>query len=132
MKLVEARPGAHLSTHVLRFALDVGETTLAHVRDDRILSLASKAAATWAFGYALYRLYYAAGGDVGMFGTPVSYAQWRLINGIAGIALLAAAVFPVLSIRAWLQRRATALLLALSWVVTVGCIMRWLAPSNAA
>jgi hypothetical protein len=57
-------------------------------RDERLFVVASKTAAFWAFGYALYRLYYAAGGTLGMFGTPVSYAQFRSINAIAAVALV--------------------------------------------
>ena len=38
------------------------------------------AACGWALLYAAYRGYYALGGTVGMFGTPVSMSQWRLIS----------------------------------------------------
>ena len=34
----------------------------------------------WALLYAAYRGYYALGGTAGMFGTPVSFSQWRFIN----------------------------------------------------
>ena len=60
----------------------------------RILTFASRLAAIWAFGYGLYRWYYAASGTVGMLGTPVSMEQFVRINAVAGALLF---VFAVLS-----------------------------------
>lgn len=36
----------------------------------------------WGLFYCLYRTYYAPGGTVGMFGTPVSHQQWLMVNVI--------------------------------------------------
>lgn len=86
----------------------------------RILFPASRLAAAWAFGYGLYRWYYAAGGTFGILGTPVSLEQWRRINGIAGVLLFVAAFLPLVLVNAWRSRRARPLLLALCWVIAVG------------
>ena len=80
-------------------------------------------ASVWALLYAAYRGYYALGGTVGMFGTPVSLSQWRVINGIAAVLLLLAAILPLASARLWRQPRARAVLLASGWVIAVGCVM---------
>jgi hypothetical protein len=53
------------------------------------------AACGWALLYAAYRSYYALGGTVGMFGTPVSMSQWRLINAVGAAIILVLAVLPV-------------------------------------
>jgi hypothetical protein len=84
---------------------------------------ASRLAAAWAFLYAIYRGYYALGGTVGMFGTPVSESQWRLINGIAGAILLVGAVAPLALLRTWRWPRMRPVLLTLCWIVTVGCVV---------
>ena len=77
----------------------------------------------WALLYAAYRGYYALGGTIGMFGTPVSLSQWRQINGIAAVLLLLAAILPLASVRLWCLPRARTVLLALGWVIAVGCVM---------
>lgn len=82
----------------------------------------SRLAAAWALGYGLYRGYYALGGTFGIFGTPVSMEQWRRINGIAAAMLFVAAMLPLVSVHAWGNRRARPVLLALCWIVTVGCV----------
>jgi hypothetical protein len=87
----------------------------------RALARLSWAAAAWAFGYGLYRFYYAAGGTLGMLGTPVSEHQFRRINAIAGGLLMIAALLPLALANAWGSRRARPILLALCWVVAVGC-----------
>ncbi len=84
---------------------------------------ASRLAAAWALGYALYRAYYALGGTVGMFGTPISVSQWHLINAIGAGILFGAAVAPIVLLKFWAQPRYRPALLALCWVVTVGCVM---------
>ena len=53
------------------------------------------AACGWTLLYAAYRGYYALGGTVGMFGTPVSMSQWRLINAVGAAIILILAVLPV-------------------------------------
>jgi hypothetical protein len=86
-------------------------------------------ASGWALLYALYRGFYALGGTFGMFGTPVSQSQWRLINGVAASALLLAAVPPLAAARLWTRPRARMWLLAIGWVFAVGCVMHALIDS---
>lgn len=83
--------------------------------------MASRVAAVWAFGYGLYRSYYALGGTFGMFGTPVSPEQFRRINAIAALLLFLFAIVPLVSVRAWNQRHGRPGLLALAWVIAVAC-----------
>lgn len=74
----------------------------------------------WALGYAAYRAYYAAGGQLGMIGQPTSDAQFRTVNAAgAGIVLLGALLPPVL-VRTALLRPAAPVL---AWIVGVGCCM---------
>lgn len=89
--------------------------------DKRLLVLASRLAAAWAFGYGLYRWYYAGGGTFGILGTPVSLEDWRRINAVAGALLFVAALLPLLLINAWARPRARPFLLTLSWIITVSC-----------
>ena len=89
------------------------------------------AACGWALLYAAYRGYYALGGTVGMFGTPVSMSQWRLINAVGAAIILIAAVLPVPTIPLWQRRQARLVLLALCWVIAVGCVMHALVDVSA-
>jgi hypothetical protein len=89
------------------------------------------AACGWALLYAVYRGYYALGGTVGMFGTPVSMSQWRLINAEGAAIILIAAVLPVAAIPLWQRRQARLVLLALCWVIAVGCVMHALVMGTA-
>jgi hypothetical protein len=74
----------------------------------------------WALGYAAYRAYYAAGGQLGMIGLPVSDAPFRGVNAVgAGIVLLGALLPPVLVRAAPLRPAAP----VLAWIVGVGCCM---------
>lgn len=74
--------------------------------------------ALWAFAYACYRAYYAAGGTVGLFGAPVSEVEFRAINAVGAAILLVAAILPPVAVRvAWLRRA----LPALGWLTAVGC-----------
>jgi hypothetical protein len=73
--------------------------------------------------YALYRGYYAVGGTAGMFGTFVSESQWRLINAAGAAILLGAAVAPIVLLPLWRWSPLRPALLALCWVVAVGCVM---------
>src|ERR671916_1499930 len=61
--------------------------------------------------YAAYRGYYALGSTVGMFGTPVSMSQWRLIKAVGAAIILTAAVLPVATIPLWQSRQARLMLL---------------------
>lgn len=79
-------------------------------------------ASVWAFGYGLYRLYYAVGGTFGMLGTPVSQEDWRRINLIAAILLFATAFLPIVVARLWTRPRWQPLLLTLAWVIAIACI----------
>ena len=82
----------------------------------------SRTAAVWALLYALYRWYYAAGGTIGMLGTPGSDQQWRLINGIAGALIAIAAVLPLVLLKAWRSPSGRRLLPALCWLIAVACV----------
>ncbi|HEX5426720.1 MAG TPA: hypothetical protein VFX00_00190 [Pedococcus sp.] len=74
----------------------------------------------WGVGYACYRAYYAAGGEIGMIGKPMSDAQFRAVNAAgAGIVLLGA-LLPLVLVRAAPLRPATP---TLAWIVGVGCCM---------
>lgn len=78
------------------------------------------ALAVWGLGYACYRAYYAAGGEMGMIGQPMSDAQFRAVNaGGAGIVLLGA-LLPLVLVRATSLRPAAP---TLAWIVGVGCCM---------
>jgi hypothetical protein len=90
------------------------------------LAAVSLVAAGWALLYALYRGYYGLGGTVGMFGTPTSWTEWRQINLVAAAILLVAAVLPVAALPLWQRPRLRPVLLALCWVVAVGCTMHGL------
>jgi hypothetical protein len=81
------------------------------------------AAAACALLYGTYRAYYALGGTVGMFGTPVSMSSWHAINGVAAAMLLVAAIIPLATRRLWTRSPWRAFLLAGAWVVAVGCVM---------
>jgi hypothetical protein len=89
------------------------------------------AACGWALSYAAYRAYYALGGTVGMFGTPVSMSQWRLINAEGAVIILIGAVLPVATLPLWQRRQARLVLLALCWVIAVGCVMHALVDATA-
>ena len=80
-------------------------------------------AAGWAFSYALYRAYYAAGGTFGMFGTPVSVHDWRVVNAKGAVILALVAMLPIVILRWWDSSRARPWLLTLSWIIAVGSIM---------
>lgn len=90
---------------------------------ERILVRASWIAAAWAFSYALYRAYYAAGGTLGMFGTPSSAQAWRMINAKGALILALVAVLPITLLPVWKRPRATSWLLALSLFMAVGGVV---------
>ena len=81
----------------------------------------TRLAALWAFAYGIYRLYYALGGTFGTLGTPVSHDQWIRINAIAAALLFAAALLPLLILRAWRNPKAQPFLLAIAWIIAAGC-----------
>ena len=89
------------------------------------------AACGWALLYAAYRGYYALGGTIGMFGTPVSMSQWRLINAVGAAIILIGAVLPVATLPLWQIRKSRLVLLALCWVIAVGCVMHALVDATA-
>ncbi len=82
---------------------------------------ASWLASFWALGYGLYRWYYALGGSLGILGVPRSWEQWRWVNAAGGALVLGAAVLPLAVLRAWRRPHARPLLLALAWIIAVGC-----------
>jgi hypothetical protein len=83
------------------------------------------AAGIWALWYAIYRGYYAAGGTAFLPGTirPGSEGQFRLINLAGAVVIGIAAVLPVATLPLWSRRWPRRALLALCWVVAVGCCM---------
>jgi hypothetical protein len=83
----------------------------------------ARLACGWALLYAAYRGYYALGGTFGMFGTPVSDAKWRFINGVAAILLILAAALAAISPRLFQLPRARTVLIGVGWIITVGCVM---------
>jgi hypothetical protein len=92
-------------------------------RDLRPLTLVSVAVAVWGLCYALYRSYYALDGTLLLPGTPADPTQFRRINAAAVAILTVAAVLPVAVLPLWRRPRARALLLAVWWLVAVGCSM---------
>jgi hypothetical protein len=74
----------------------------------------------WAFPYACYRAYYAAGGDFGMIGQPVSMTQIRAINAAGAAVIGVAAILPPIAMRVRVLRHAMP---ALGWIGAVGCCM---------
>ena len=89
---------------------------------DRALARASRRTALWSLGYGLYRVYYAAGGTLGMYGTPVSVGEWRRVNAIGGAILFATAALALGVVTIWPHRRARLVLLAFCWIAIVGCV----------
>jgi hypothetical protein len=81
---------------------------------------AAVAVAVWSFSYASYRAYYAAGGQFGLFGEPVSPAQFRAINAIGAGIIFVAGVLPLIGLRVHAVRRA---LPVICWIAAVGCCM---------
>ncbi len=84
---------------------------------------ASRAAAAWALGYALYRAYYAVGGTWGMFGIPAPEVHWRFINGVGAVILLGVAITALATPVAWRRPSLRTFVLALCWLMTVGFVM---------
>lgn len=87
------------------------------------LNRASWIAAAWAFVYALYRVYYAVGGTFGMFGTPVSERDWRIVNAKGAAILACVAILPIAILRLWRNPRAKIWLLVVAWIMAVGGVM---------
>lgn len=83
--------------------------------------------AVWAFAYACYRAYYAAGGTVGMIGDPLSDVEFRAINAVGAAIILVAAVLPPVAVRMPRPRRA---LPVLGWLTAVGCCTHALVNST--
>lgn len=77
----------------------------------------------WGLGYTLYRGYYALGGTRMLPGTLADADLFRLVNA-AGAAILAiAAVLPIAMLPLWRRRRLRPVLLAVCWLIAVGCSM---------
>lgn len=103
---------------------------IGRLHDETLPVSASRLAAVWALLYALYRGYYALGGDAGMFGIPVSESQWRQINAVGAVILLVGAAAPLILLRLWRQPCVRPVLLSLCWIVTVGCVMHALVDAT--
>jgi hypothetical protein len=85
------------------------------------------ATGVWALFYAAYRGYYALGGTIGMFGTPVSESQWRQINAVGAVLIVMAAIVAfATTTRLWDRRSARTALLVFAWVAFTGCVMHGL------
>jgi hypothetical protein len=78
------------------------------------------ALAAWSIAYAAYRAYYAAGGQLGMIGEPISDVQFRAINAAGAAIILVAALLPLAALRVHAVRRA---LPVVGWIAAVGCCM---------
>lgn len=87
---------------------------------DRVRRPVVASLAIWGAAYACYRAYYAAGGEFGMIGRPVSDAQFRMINAAGAGIVLFAAVLPVVLVRMAVLRPAVPVL---GWLGAVGCCM---------
>ncbi|HEX5114920.1 MAG TPA: hypothetical protein VFW65_06960 [Pseudonocardiaceae bacterium] len=81
--------------------------------------------ACWALLYAIYRGYYALGGTWGQPGVPAPghLGELRLVNGVGAAVVLIAAAVPVVLLPLWRRPAARRWLLALCWIVAVGCCM---------
>lgn len=95
------------------------------VAERRRLVRVAVAAGIWALWYAIYRGYYAAGGTAFLHGTirQGSEGQFRLINLVGAVVIGVGAVLPVATLPLWSSRWPRRVLLALCWVVAVGCCM---------
>jgi hypothetical protein len=89
----------------------------------------SVAVAVWGLCYTLYRGYYALGGTLLLPGTPADPTQFRLINAAAVAILAIAAMLPIAMLPLWRRQRARPMLLAVCWLVAVGCSMHALIDS---
>lgn len=78
------------------------------------------ALAVWGLGYACYRAYYAAGGELGMIGRPVSEELFRRVNATGAAIVLLAAVLPVVLTRTTALRTTIPVV---GWIGAVGCCM---------
>jgi hypothetical protein len=77
--------------------------------------------AFWGAWYAGYRLYYAFGGHVGMFGRPVSGAEFRRVNLIGGAIILLAALLPPIAVWGWRDATVRRSIVVIGWIAAVGC-----------
>ena len=78
------------------------------------------ALAAWSFAYAGYRAYYAAGGQIGMFGEPISHPQYRAINAVGAAIIVVAGAVPLIALKVHAVRR---VLPAVCWIAAVACCM---------
>jgi len=76
--------------------------------------------AAWSFAYAGYRAYYAAGGQIGIPGEPLSSAQYRAFNAVGAAIIFVAGTVPLIALKVHAVRRA---LPVLCWIAAVGCCM---------
>src|SRR5215207_9976628 len=61
--------------------------------------------------------------DTFLPGTPADAQQFRLINAVAVVILVIAVAVPLAMLLLWRRQRARPVLLAVCWLVAVGCIM---------
>jgi len=79
----------------------------------------SLALASWGLFYAAYRGYYAAGGTLGIPGTPVSESEFRSVNLVGAVVIAAWALFPLAALPLWSRPRVRPVLLAVFWLGAV-------------
>jgi fatty acid desaturase len=91
----------------------------------RLARRATSVATLWGLLYALYRAYYAVGGTMFLPGTvrPSREGEFQAVNAVAVVVLLVAAVLPLAVGGLWSRPRVRQVLLALCWLVAVGCCM---------
>lgn len=91
----------------------------------RALGWASAVAGAWGLWYAIYRAYYAAGGTGFLAGTirHSSEAEFQQVNLAGAVIICVAAILPVATLPLWSRAGPRRVLLALCWLVAVGCCM---------
>jgi hypothetical protein len=99
---------------------EVGLDRLAPGRSTRRVAVAL---AVWAAWYAVYRFYYALGGQLGMIGRPAPALHFRRDNFVGGAIILLAALLPAIAVSAWRHRPVRRLVAVVGWIAAVGCCM---------
>jgi hypothetical protein len=85
--------------------------------------------AVWSLAYAGYRGYYAVGGTAWVPGEVADRELFRSINAAAAVVIVLGGALPLIALRLWHRRGLRRVLLALCWVVAVGCCMHALVDS---
>ena len=80
----------------------------------------------WGLCYSAYRAYYAVGGTFALPGRVIDQGVFQEINAIGAGILLLGAVLPVATLSLWDRPVFRPLLIAMCWIVAVGCVMHGL------